>query len=76
VVGVITGKALYSGTLDLHEAIQLAKKAGAWNLDVHCHLLSFNFHSSYWDNFYLVSERKVGFFVQIKKGENFNHRNT
>jgi phosphoribosylformimino-5-aminoimidazole carboxamide ribotide isomerase len=29
VVGVITGKALYSGTLDLHEAIQLAKKAGA-----------------------------------------------
>ncbi len=29
VVGVITGKALYSGSLDLHEAIQLANKAGA-----------------------------------------------
>ena len=28
VVGVITGKALYSGALDLHEAIHLANKAG------------------------------------------------
>ena len=25
---------------------------------------------------YLVPERKLGFFVQIKEGENFNHRNT
>jgi hypothetical protein len=25
---------------------------------------------------YLVSERKLGFFVQIKEDENFNHRNT
>ena len=25
---------------------------------------------------YLVSERKLGFFVQIKEGENFNRRNT
>ena len=25
---------------------------------------------------YLVPERKLGFFVQIKKGENFNRRNT
>jgi hypothetical protein len=23
-----------------------------------------------------VSERKLGFFVKIKEGENFNHRNT
>jgi len=23
-----------------------------------------------------VPERKLGFFVQIKEGENFNHRNT
>ncbi len=26
--------------------------------------------------FYLVSERKLGFFVQIKEDENFNRRNT
>ena len=25
---------------------------------------------------YIVSERKLGFFVQIKEGENFNRRNT
>jgi hypothetical protein len=25
---------------------------------------------------YLVPERKQGFFVKIKEGENFNHRNT
>jgi hypothetical protein len=25
---------------------------------------------------YLVSERKLRFFVKIKEGENFNHRNT
>jgi len=25
---------------------------------------------------YLVSERKLGFFVQIKEGKNFNRRNT
>jgi len=24
----------------------------------------------------IVSERKLGFFVQIKENENFNHRNT
>ena len=26
--------------------------------------------------FYLVPERKPGFFVKVKDGENFNHRNT
>jgi len=25
---------------------------------------------------YIVAERKPGFLVKIKKGENFNHRNT
>ena len=28
------------------------------------------------DTVYLVPQRKLGFFVQIKEGENFNRRNT
>ena len=27
-------------------------------------------------NRYLVSERKLGFFVKVKEDQNFNHRNT